>query len=287
MIKTIFNKNYLLNTINILISLFICYALLILIKDFLIHFHKTDNTKSVTSPIITQEPPLTISDYERILKNNPFDIQASNFDLLTFSENKETTISDIKLVGTILGNKSHTYAILQDKNNSQEIFKIGEKVYDYGILKKVESDKVVIEKNSRLVEIPLQEIIKIEDFQNITKTHQTTSIAKSLSDGTFLVDKRRILQAIDNPSELLTDARLQPNFIDGRQEGFILREVRNNGIYSNLGLQDGDVLLKINDYSITNPESALQAFYAIRGLETIKVDIIRDRTRKTLTYIIK
>ncbi len=95
------------------------------------------------------------------------------------------------------------------------------------------------------------------------------------------------MQAIDNPSEVLIDACLQPNFIDGRQEGFILKKVKNNGIYSNLGLQDGDVLLKINDYSITNPESALQPFHAIRGLETIKVDIIRDGTRKTLTYINK
>ncbi len=230
---------------------------------------------------------MNFNDYEIIIKNNPFGIHELGLKLLGSGENRQAPISDIKLVGTISGHNKYAFAIFQDKNNRQETIRVGGKVFDYGILKKVEKDKAIIQNDSQILEIPLQDILKIQELSNVRGDSQSSGIVRSLSSGTYVVDKKRILNAIDNPNELMTDARLQPNFVDGRQEGFILREVKNNGIYHNLGLQNGDILLRINEYSIGNPETALQAFYAMRGLETVQLDIIRNGNRTTLTYLIK
>ncbi len=86
---------------------------------------------------------------------------------------------------------------------------------------------------------------------------------------------------------MMTDARLKPNVADGKQEGFVLSEVKPGGIYQSLGLQDGDVLLRINDYDISNPERALQAFTALRGLDRVQIDLIRSGSKMTMTYQIK
>ena len=85
----------------------------------------------------------------------------------------------------------------------------------------------------------------------------------------------------------MTDARFVPNFINGRQQGFELREVKPGGIYSSLGLQNGDVLLRINEFTISNPESALQAFTALKGIDRAQLDIIRGGSRMTMTYQIR
>ena len=90
-----------------------------------------------------------------------------------------------------------------------------------------------------------------------------------------------------NPAQMMTDARLRPNNVSGRDEGFILSEVKPGGIYQSLGLQDGDVLLRINDYDISNPERALQAFTALRGLDRVQIDLIRSGARMTMTYQIQ
>ena len=63
--------------------------------------------------------------------------------------------------------------------------------------------------------------------------------------------------------------------------------MRNGGIYQSLGLQNGDALLRINEYNISNPENALQAFTALRGMDRVQVDIVRDGTKMTLTYQIR
>ncbi len=280
-----------LTALNIFISLLLVVSLFFFLREFLFYFYNTSKKDSQATLSSIKQPQVlkNFNDYEIIIKNNPFGIQEPGLKLLSSSENRQAPITDIKLVGTISGHYKHSYAIFSDKNNIQETIRVGQKVFDYGILKKVEKDKAIIQDGSKTLEIPLQDILKIQEISNphARGDIQSTSFAKSLSAGTYMLDKKKILHTIDNPNELMTDARLQPNFIDGRQEGFILREVKNNGIYQNLGLQNGDVLLRINEYSITNPETALQAFYAMKGLDRIQLDIVRNGNKMTMTYLIK
>jgi general secretion pathway protein C len=94
-------------------------------------------------------------------------------------------------------------------------------------------------------------------------------------------------QASDNPTQIMTDARLRPHKRNGREEGFLLSEVKTGGIYHSLGLRNGDVLLRINEYDISNPEIALQAFTALRGMDRIQIDLLRAGSKMTMTYQIK
>jgi general secretion pathway protein C len=86
---------------------------------------------------------------------------------------------------------------------------------------------------------------------------------------------------------MLTDARLLPNIVNGRQEGFAMSEVRSGGLYHTLGLRNGDVLLRVNDFDISSTESGLQAFTALKGMDRIKLDMLRNGQRMSLTCIIR
>jgi general secretion pathway protein C len=85
----------------------------------------------------------------------------------------------------------------------------------------------------------------------------------------------------------MTDARFIPHIVDGRQQGFTLKEVKPGGIYQSLGLQNEDVLLRINEYDISTPDKALQAFIALRGLDRADLDIVRNGSKMTMTYQIR
>lgn len=275
---------------NVLICVLLVISILFFVRDIFSFLHK-DFPKEATTPtlnVVKQESVRSFHDYDVIMKNNPFGYAQSKLTLLSSSQERRTDRGDIKLVGTISGSNRYSFAIFADRDNRQETVRVGKKVFDYGILKEVEKNKAIIQTDSGIIEIPLQDILNIEEVTTTARgSAQSTDFIRGMSAGTFMVDKKMILHAIDNPNELMTDARLQPNIIDGKQEGFILREVKNNGLYQKLGLQNGDVLLRINDYNIVNPESALQAFYAMRGLDRIQLDIVRNGNRTTLTYLIK
>lgn len=63
--------------------------------------------------------------------------------------------------------------------------------------------------------------------------------------------------------------------------------MKKGGVYESLGLEDGDILLRVNDFPITGPESALQAFNALKGMDRIELDIMRRGQRISMTYQIR
>jgi general secretion pathway protein C len=114
-----------------------------------------------------------------------------------------------------------------------------------------------------------------------------SSFGKRTGESTYLIDQQRIQQALEKPDQLMTDARFIPNMVEGRQQGFVLRELKAGGIYQSLGLQNGDILLRINEYSISSPDTALQAITALKGIDRAQLDIIRNGSKTTMTYQIR
>lgn len=275
--------------INTLLITAIILVILLIARDALLRIsgkpYKQDSPKAAAQ----QAKSTGTKDLEVILKNNPFSNQSGTFTPITSHDSATQTTSDLKLVGTISGDRRYSFAVFADKEGRQEMIRLGNPVGAIGTLRQVYSDKVVIGKEGRQTEIAIAEIVKIEEAQIAyqAQSAKATDFARQTGERSFVVDQKRIQHAIDNPNQIMTDARLLPNIVEGVQRGFVLREVRQGGIYQSLGLRDGDVLLRINEYNINNPENGLQAFMALKGLERVNLDIIRGGANLTLTYLIK
>src|SRR6185369_9804524 len=93
----------------------------------------------------------------------------------------------------------------------------------------------------------------------------TGAAVASTGAGSFVIDQRALNAALDNPSQAMSDARLLPSQKDGKVEGFRASEVKPNGLFSMIGIRNGDVLLRLNDFPIDSPDKALQSFIALKG----------------------
>ncbi len=215
-------------------------------------------------------------------------------------------LTDLTLIGTVSGARESGYAILIDKKGTQEVFKTGQSVFEYGILDKVQKDRVHIISGGVPVELLLSDVIFTKDAARQGEPSASTprdrpdgrrarvdaagqaeppaSMAKRTADGAYAVDRQRIIRAMENMGDVMTDARFIPNIVEGSAKGFILNEVKGGGLFHSLGLQNGDVLLSVNDFDISSPESALQAFTALKGMDRVQLNVIRDGSNTTLTY---
>jgi type II secretion system protein C len=276
----------LLTLFNVLLSLSLLVLALLFARDVLTYSYRKVERLQSPAPA-AHRMKRGLMDYVGILANNPFGFPAGQLKPLSVSGGGPVSRSDILLIGTVSGAPADSYAIFTDKSGKQEVFRIGEAVYNVGKLKRIYRDTVLISEGGRNIEIPMAELLTVREASPTGGNVSPSAFARSIGSGTFIVDQKKVLFALENPNQLMTDARLQPNFIDGKQEGFILREVKQGGIYQNLGLQNGDVLLRINDYNISNPDNALQAFTALRGMDRVQVDILRGGAKMTLTYQIR
>jgi general secretion pathway protein C len=277
--------------LNILIGILLIVSALMLIRDSIslsVEKRKMQR-ETIRSAADSPQPERTVQlmEYAPILKNNPFGFAAGEIKPLTVAANQGNQATNVTLIGTVSGPRELSYGVFKDNTGVQEIFRIGESVFGVGTLQAVKKDRVIIKKDTRSLEIPLEDVRVTEIHKQASGTAFSSAFAQQIGRGAYVVDQRKLQQAIANPAQMMTDARLRPNNAGGRDEGFILSEVKPGGIYQSLGLQDGDVLLRINDYDISNPERALQAFTALRGLDRVQVDLIRSGARMTMTYQIQ
>jgi len=279
--------------LNILISIFLVIASLLFTRDIVsLYFDKETPLKRDILPFsedVNNERKMQLMDYAPILKNNPFGFPGGELKPLTAASRPgSTTQAHVVLIGTVVGPKALSYAVFRDSAGLQEVFKIGDSVFGMGEPSRVEKEKVIIEKGGTSFEVPIEDVrVKEIDKQSSAASPSLSSFAQRVGRGTYVVDQGKLQQVIANPGQMMTDARLRPNFVSGKEEGFMLSEVKLGGIYQSLGLQNGDVLLRINEYDISNPERALQAFTALKGLDRVQIDLIRAGAKMTMTYQIK
>ena len=240
-------------------------------------------------------PGRTIMHYSLILERNPFG-SPMTLEPIAGTRTAETQyapLSNLILAGTAVGPKKLSYAVVMDKkqpSGKHEIFTYGENVYNYGVLTKIEKTLIEITRDNvtHTVKIP------VKDLRGNTSGNQLksvsgsqTSIARKVSEGEYLLDRRKVRQSLENPEKMLTDARLLPNFVNGKQKGFKISEVITGGLYHSLGLRNGDILLRINGLAISNPEVAIQAMSALRGMNNVNLDIIRSGKNMSMNYKIR
>jgi len=283
-----FRRPGLITAVNMLLVLLVLAAFLVLARDIVAIAFPVREKGVRTERRPAQPVRSSLRDFAVILTNNPFGPPAGDLQPLSGSAGPTLSQSDLLLVGTIAGPKRYSFAFLADKSGQQQVFRPGDDVFGLGRLARVEKDRVFITAGGREVEVPLADITTMKEIKpSQAAVGGLAGLARRTGESTFVLDHQKVQQALERPDQLMTDARFVPNLSEGRQQGFILRELKPGGIYASLGLQNGDILLRINDFTISNPETALQAVTALRGMDRAQLDIIRHGSRITMTYQIR
>jgi general secretion pathway protein C len=197
-----------------------------------------------------------------------------------------TAPTDLLLLGTALGSHRETFALVRNNTKQEErVFRLGDMVFDAGRLVEVKKEQAFIVVNGKKVELLTPMSPPAAKSQQPVPGAGTAVV--SAGAGSFVIDQRALNAALDNPSQAMSDARLLPSQKDGKVEGFRASEVKPSGLFAMIGIKNGDVLLRLNDFPIDSPDKALQSFIALKGQSRLKLDLIRDGQPTTLNYDIR
>lgn len=198
--------------------------------------------------------------------------------------------AELMLLGTVVGSFRETFALVRHATKKEEqVFRLGEMVFDAGRLAEVKKEQAFIVINGKKVELltPLTPPSVAPAGQQPSAASPGGTGVTSSGDGRYVIDQRALNAALDNPTQAMTDARLLPSQKDGKIEGFKASEVKPNGVFAILGIRNGDVLLRLNDFPMDSPDRALQSFIALKGQSRLKLDVVRDGQPTTLNYEIR
>jgi len=200
-----------------------------------------------------------------------------------------TAPAELLLLGTAVGSFRETFALVRNAAKQEErVFRLGDMVFDAGRLVQVTREQAFIVINGKKVELltPMTPPSATAAPAQQSTGQQGQAVANT-GAGNFVIDQRALNAALDNISQAMTDARLLPSQKDGKVEGFRASEVKPSGVFAMIGIKNGDVLLRLNDFPIDSPDKALQSFIALKGQSRLKLDMIRDGRPATFNYDIR
>jgi type II secretory pathway component PulC len=76
-----------------------------------------------------------------------------------------------------------------------------------------------------------------------------------------------------------------PVYSGGRFQGFRVASLRGDS-WAGVDLRPGDVVMRVNGFSIEHPEDAAEAFYALRVASELRVEFQRDGEPHELRFAI-
>jgi general secretion pathway protein C len=110
---------------------------------------------------------------------------------------------------------------------------------------------------------------------------------KQLSDNDYEIPRAEIDKTLSNLNDVAMQARIVPAFKDGQAQGFKLFSIRPDSIYTKIGIQNGDVIKRINGFDLNSPEKALEIYSKLKESSRIDIEVERNGAPVKKTYNVR
>ena len=185
--------------------------------------------------------------------------------------------STLKLIAVNEASNGVKLAIIEDsKGQTQDVFSISESVFGAGKLIEISPESVKIDRGGTIELLALAES---------SSTGGGGSPEANQTD--FSVADEEITSALANLPQLLSQARAVPYFRNGTSIGMRLFAIKPESLYEKLGLKNGDIILSVNENSLSDPAQALKLFEQLKTERAINVKLERNSQVSEMRYSIR
>jgi general secretion pathway protein C len=110
---------------------------------------------------------------------------------------------------------------------------------------------------------------------------------KQVDENNYEIPRAEIDKTLSNLNDVAMQARIVPAFKDGQAQGFKLFSIRPDSIYSKIGIQNGDVIKRINGFDMNSPEKALEVYSKLKESARIDIEVERNGATVRKTYNVR
>jgi len=200
----------------------------------------------------------------------------------------------VMLIGTVISKEIAPYAVIEDKRTRRQLlYRVGDFLTEDAKVTRIERNRVVVtrddeeiilEPSSAPVTAPRAQPVAIPPTHSeVPENDRIRQIGRTA----WALDRIEVDQAVTNLPELMTKARVVPNFTEGKPDGFRIFAIREGSLYEKLGLQNGDILKRVNNIDVRDPQNLLHVFEQLKHASNITVDLVRADREETFSYAIR
>lgn len=110
----------------------------------------------------------------------------------------------------------------------------------------------------------------------------------STGPNSYNVDRNLIREVASDQKSLKENApRIVPYYEGGAAKGFRLQGLKSGGMFSAIGIRNGDVIISVNGNPIDSPQKALDIYQNMMTQSSVNLTVLRRGKEEQLTYSIQ
>ena len=257
----------------------------------------------------TNAPGRAWSDRQAILDRNLFQVSTLLPDKPTTAapevteEELEATRLPLKLLGTVAAKaQSAAWAAVEDQqNHKQLVVRVDDRLLDKATVIRIERRRIVLQNGTKREELALDDDDQIPGggvrqaarparpaaAQPPPVADDLRDRIKRLSEGNFQVQRDDVEDAVRNPAELFSEARILPKYENGAMVGVQLSSIKPGSLFEEIGIQNGDTVTQVNGITVTSPQDSAALLKELTSASEFQVNVMgADGQTRSLTYSI-
>ena len=183
--------------------------------------------------------------------------------------------TDFELKGTVAVDARTGYAIVEEKGKGkQKLYRIGEMIGSARLVR-VTRNTAVLQSGGREL------VMKVKEAADGLAPGRSAVPSGGRS---IAVSREEVTQSLGDLKSIMSQAVVRPYMMDGAQQGFVISNIVPGSLYSRLGLQNGDVIVEVNNSRLEGADDVLQLVEVMQSGGSVTVGLTRNGQNQTLNY---
>lgn len=176
--------------------------------------------------------------------------------------------------------KANARAIIADSGGNEEQYAVGDTVPGNAELSEIYPDRVILKRGGRYETLRLP--TEGGSAAPAIGPRGFPAASSAVTPAERLRQVRSQLQS--SPRSLYGMIRATPQLdADGNTQGYVVSPGQDPQLFSQVGLQDGDVVIEVNQLSMADPANGARALKSLQNGEQVTVKLLRGGVEQVLT----
>jgi general secretion pathway protein C len=184
-------------------------------------------------------------------------------------------ITDFDLKGTVACNSSFGFIFIEERDtHKQKLFRLGDNIGSAKLIK-ITRNTATLRSGGREITLKVKATLEGPLLPNSPG---------SVTPKSMTLSKKTVNENLSDLKSLMSQAVVRPYLNKGVQEGLIISNIAPNSLYEKMGLQNGDIIIDVNNKPIQGADNLLQTVNLMRSGGSISANVKRNGKIETINY---
>jgi general secretion pathway protein C len=188
-------------------------------------------------------------------------------------------MTDFELKGTVACNSSFGFIFIEERDShKQKLYRLGDNIGSAKLIK-ITRNTATLSSGGKETTLRVKSTIEGSLLPDSPDAGTNRAASRSMT-----LNKKMVNENLSDLKSLMSQAVVRPYLNKGVQEGLIISNIAPNSLYEKMGLQNGDIIIDVNNKPMRSADNLLQTVNVIQSGGNIAVNFKRNGKMETVNY---